>query len=258
MSLAELLAILSEVAEKYKLHQPYICGGVVRDIQFAREGHDDKKLIEELSDIDITTGYDDVHLLADLFAAAVGRDVKEFDDGHKQVFVDETFFDFSTNFRYKNIDELLKRAGVKDPDDLTRETYSRDFTINALLMPLDFSEVVDPTHMGLDDIRAKILRCPLDCDASFAESPNRMVRALVYAARFGLTMSEELKKSLQSNLDLLGKIHPRYAGEKLNEALRLNPDMLDELIELGLLARLPMTKHLSKLLISKRRLQDVI
>ena len=257
MSLVEKLAVLEATAKKHNLHTPYICGGIVRDLMFAQEDEKGKR-IEELNDVDITTGYDDVHLLADLFAGALGADVKEFDDGHKQVFHDGVFFDFSTNFKYKNVDELLKKAGVEEINDLVRETYSRDFTINAMLMPLDFSEVLDLTNKGMEDIRNKVLRCPLDCDASFKESPNRIMRCFVYIARFGMTMSEGVKRSIKSNLDLLTKINPRYAGQKLNEALRLQPDLLDDLIEMGVMGKLKLTKHVSRMLINKRRLLDVL
>lgn len=257
MGLRELLGTLEKVASQHKIHQPWICGGVVRDIAFAREGHKDEA-VDELRDLDITTGYEDVRLLADLFAAEIGSSAKEFKDGHKQVVAEGLRFDFSTNFKYDHIDKLLKKAGIENPDDLVRETFSRDFTINALLMPLDFSKIVDLTGKGLEDVRNKVLRCPLDCDVSFRQSPNRLMRAFVYSTKFGLKMTEGLRDSIRGNLELFGRLNPRYAGEKLNEALRYDPELLDELIELGVLPKLPLTKHLTRLLIGKRRLLDVL
>lgn len=257
MGLAEQLAKLTEVAERYKLSRPYICGGVVRDLVLAREAGEEAR-IESLNDVDITTGSADVQLLADLFAGAVGKSAKTFADGHKQVHVDGISFDFSTNFMYEGIDELLKKVGIDSPTDLQRETFSRDFTINALLLPLDFSEVVDLTGKGMDDLKERVLRCPLDSDASFAASPNRLIRAWELRARFGLSFAEDLRRSIERNLDLLKQVSARYAGDKLNDTLRAAPELLDELIESGFLQKIKLTKFISRLLISKRRIKEVL
>ena len=252
MKLAELLEKLGEIAAQHDLGEPLICGGVVRDVQLGE--------IKELHDIDITTGREDVGQLADLFAAETGADTRTFPDGHKQVSLDGIQFDFSTNFTYDNLDELLDKAGVviEDNDGLARETYSRDFTINALLMPLDFSRVIDPTGMGLDDLKAGVLRCPVDAGASFKASPNRIVRSYLHAAKFGFAFSPELELAIKENLDLLAGVNPRYAGEKFNEVLRINPNFLGRLIEDRIIEKIPHTKYITRELIKQRRLLDVM
>lgn len=249
MGLKETLAKLAAVAERHALGEPFICGGVARDLKLGG--------LKELHDVDITTGRPDVGLLADLFAGATGANVKTFADGHKQVFLDGVHLDFSTNFKYPNIDEMLEEAGA-ELTDLNREMWSRDFTVNALLLRLDLSETLDPTGRGLADIEAKVLRCPLDPKASFAASPNRLVRAWELRARLGFRFDEELEEGIRQSLDLLKKVKPRYAGAGLNAALRKDPDLLDEMIEMGILNYVPHTKLITKLLIQKRRLLDVM
>ena len=70
-------------------------------------------------------------------------------------------------------------------DDLAR----RDFTINALALPLSppGAGVLDPMG-GLDDLEAGLLRFlhPL----SFVDDPTRMMRAVRYEQRFGFTIEE--------------------------------------------------------------------
>lgn len=67
-------------------------------------------------------------------------------------------------------------------DDLAR----RDFTINAMAVPLiGDPELIDP-HGGLDDLRAGSLR--VLHNASFADDPTRALRAARYAARLGLEL----------------------------------------------------------------------
>lgn len=249
MSLKETLARLAAVAARHDLGEPFICGGVARDLQLGE--------IKELHDVDITTGRSDVGLLADLFAGETGASVKTFADGHKQVFVDGVHIDFSTNFKYPDIDAMLEEAGA-ELTDLNREMWSRDFTINALLLKLDLSQTLDPTGMGLEDVKTKLLRCPLDPMVSFAASPNRLVRAWEYAGRLGFDFDPKLKEAIEQSLELLKKVKPRYAGAKLNAALRKRPELLDEMIEMGVLNHVPHTKLITKMLIQKRRLLDVM
>jgi tRNA nucleotidyltransferase (CCA-adding enzyme) len=65
-------------------------------------------------------------------------------------------------------------------DDLAR----RDFTINAMAIPLAGEpRLIDP-HGGLEDLRAGILRALHE--GSFVDDPTRALRAARYAARLGL------------------------------------------------------------------------
>jgi tRNA nucleotidyltransferase (CCA-adding enzyme) len=67
-------------------------------------------------------------------------------------------------------------------DDLAR----RDFTVNAMAIPLaGDAELLDP-HEGVDDLRAGVLR--VLHDRSFIDDPTRALRAARYAARFGFDL----------------------------------------------------------------------
>ncbi len=68
------------------------------------------------------------------------------------------------------------------PGTLAEDIWRRDFTVNTLL--LDGQGVIlDLTGHGLDDLRRRLLRTPLDPEETFAEDPLRMLRAARFAAQ---------------------------------------------------------------------------
>ena len=73
-------------------------------------------------------------------------------------------------------------------DDLAR----RDFTVNAMAVPLHAEpQLVDP-HAGAADLRARVLR--VLHPGSFVDDPTRALRAARYAARFGFALDPETER----------------------------------------------------------------
>ena len=116
-----------------------------------------------------------------------------------------------------------KKTGTKhmdfevdiDPFIGTKEAAKRrDFTINALMEDILTGEIID--HFGgLADIEAGVIR-HVD-DESFAEDPLRVLRAAMFAARFGFTVAPETTE-LCRGMDLSGLSRERVEGE-LKKAL---------------------------------------
>lgn len=77
--------------------------------------------------------------------------------------------------------------------DVEQDLARRDFTVNAMAVPLeDPSRLVDP-HGGRADLEAGLLR--VLHDRSFLDDPTRAIRAARYASRFGFALepgTEEL------------------------------------------------------------------
>ena len=76
-------------------------------------------------------------------------------------------------------------------DDLLR----RDFTVNAIAINED-GVLVDPFE-GKKDLENKILRCPIDAYTSFMDDPLRMIRALRFSLTKGLTMSADIRDTIE-------------------------------------------------------------
>jgi tRNA nucleotidyltransferase (CCA-adding enzyme) len=80
-------------------------------------------------------------------------------------------------------------------DDLAR----RDFTVNAMAVPLAGGELIDPQG-GVEDLRAGLLR--VLHPRSFFDDPTRAFRAARYAARLGLGLEEGTDLLLRGTVDL--------------------------------------------------------
>ena len=79
----------------------------------------------------------------------------------------------------------------------------RDFTINVLALCLNgehFCELVDPFG-GVDDLREKIIRTPLDPDITFSDDPLRMMRCVRFASQLGFYIYDETFDALERNAE---------------------------------------------------------
>jgi tRNA nucleotidyltransferase (CCA-adding enzyme) len=147
----------------------YLVGGVVRDLLLGRPR----------TDIDVAVE-DDVRPLAD----SLGGEVVEH----------ERFATASVTLDGLHIDlararaERYERPGALPtvmPATITEDLARRDFTINAMAVPLQEPSLIDP-HGGLDDLREGVLR--ILHQRSFVDDPTRALRAARYAARFALKL----------------------------------------------------------------------
>jgi poly(A) polymerase len=207
-----IFEIVSRVADREHTNA-YVIGGYVRDHIMGRE-HPDK-------DIDILVLGDGV-VMAKATAAEINPDIK--------VTVFKTFG--TAMFRYRNYDiEFVgarkesyrknSRKPMVSPGSLEDDQNRRDFTINALAISLNkgsFGEVLDPFG-GMDDIRNKILRTPLDPDTTFTDDPLRMMRAVRFSSQLGFTVSEETLESISRNAERIKIVSAERITVELNKII---------------------------------------
>ena len=93
------------------------------------------------------------------------------------------------------------------------DAFRRDFTLNALFYdPVD-KEIIDFTG-GLDDIDTRLIRSIGDPAVRFREDPIRMLRAIKFAARLGLSFDEAVSNAMVSECRSLTKAaRPRLQQE---------------------------------------------
>ena len=118
--------------------------------------------------------------------------------------------------------------------DLKGDLERRDFTANALAMPLS-GEICD-LFGGRSDIEKKLIRCVGDPDMRFDEDALRMLRAFRFSAVLGFEIEPATLSAIRNNAHLsvgLAKERIRIELEKI--LLSDSPQVISDVIEFGLL-----------------------
>lgn len=78
------------------------------------------------------------------------------------------------------------------------DALRRDATINALFYNLNESKLEDLTKRGLDDMKKRIIRTPLDPYQTFKDDPLRVLRLIRFASRLGYKIDQETESAMQN------------------------------------------------------------
>jgi tRNA nucleotidyltransferase/poly(A) polymerase len=115
------------------------------------------------------------------------------------------------------------------PDGIEQDLATRDFTFNAVAIPVGGDEPVDP-HGGRADLEAGLVRAV--SDTVFEDDPLRLLRAVRFEDEFDFRMDERTEQLVRAGAHLVA----RPAGERvLAELRRLSARGYRRLAELGLL-----------------------
>lgn len=98
---------------------------------------------------------------------------------------------------------------------LQEDVFRRDFTINTLLENLHTGRLLDLTGRAEEDLRAGVIRTPLEPHVTFFDDPLRMLRAVRFAARFGFAIETATWEAIVSEAERLRP--PAIAHERIRE-----------------------------------------
>ena len=139
---------------------------------------------------------------------------------------------------------------AEDPDDIDRlihhdntfgtpeeDAFRRDFTLNALFYDIETFSIIDYVG-GLEDIRARVIRCIGNPDERFQEDPVRMFRAVSLAARLDFAIDEPVLQSIARQHGELARSAPPRLMEEIYKVMRAGAaeQTFRGLVETGLLA----------------------
>ncbi len=205
----KIFRVISEVADKENV-EVYVIGGWVRDQILGRNSPD-------IDFVVVGSGID----IAKKVARRLGR-IKVF-----------TYRNFGTAmFKYSGLQiefvgarkESYRRNSRKPivengtlQDDLNR----RDFTINAMAISLNkqtFGKLIDPFN-GLEDLRNKLIRTPLDPNITFSDDPLRMMRAIRFATVLDFFIDEKAYQAIKQNKERIKIVSQERITEELNKIM---------------------------------------
>jgi poly(A) polymerase len=169
-----ILFAIGAIADEAKM-EAYVVGGYVRDELLNRGVR---------KDIDITVVGDGVgfaSLVAGQFDGAKLAVYEKFRTAALQVADHTIEFVGARKESYR----ATSRNPITEEGTLQDDLHRRDFTVNALAVSLNqttFGHLLD-LFDGLEDLKAKILRTPLDPEQTFSDDPLRMMRAARFASQ---------------------------------------------------------------------------
>lgn len=213
---------ISEVADEMGV-ECYVIGGYVRDLFLNRPS----------CDIDVVVVGSGIRL-AEAFCKSLGR------GAHLSVF--RTFGTAQVKWHGHEIEFVGARSESYSSDSrkpvvevgtLEDDQCRRDFTINVLALCLNgehFGELVDPFG-GVDDLREKIIRTPLDPDITFSDDPLRMMRCVRFASQLGFYIYDETFDALERNAERIKIVSQERIIDELNKII-LSPHPSKGLVDL--------------------------
>lgn len=104
-------------------------------------------------------------------------------------------------------------------EDLAR----RDFTVNAMAVPVaDPDEIIDP-YDGRGDLERGIIRTPLDPERTFNDDPLRILRAIRFASRLGFSVADGTWEALKKQRTRLEIVARERINDEFFKILAHNP-----------------------------------
>lgn len=221
--------IVSEIAQITKT-EVYVIGGFVRDLLINRDS----------KDIDFVVLGDGI-TLAETVADKI--------EGVHKVNVFKNFGTAMIHYKDMQIEfvgarkesyHFDSRKPVVQSGSLTDDQNRRDFTINAMAISLNannYGELIDPFD-GINDLKKKLIRTPLDPEMTFSDDPLRMMRAIRFATQLDFEVLPETLEAITMNCERIRIISAERISEELNKIIKTEkPSVGFKLMEkTGLLA----------------------
>ena len=191
----------------------YVIGGWVRDCILKRD-HPEK-------DIDIVVIGNGIEA-AQKVASQIGPDVRVsvFKNFGTAMFRHNEYEIEFVGARKESYDRGSRKPVVENgtlEDDLKR----RDFTINSLAISLNketYGEFLDPFG-GLNDLKNKIIKTPLEPDKTFSDDPLRMMRAIRFATQLHFSIEEVTYASIKKNAERIKIVSAERVITELNKII---------------------------------------
>lgn len=207
---SKLFELIAEAATELAMPS-YIVGGFVRD----------KLLSRPTKDVDIVcvgSGIDLAHAVANKLPKKPKVSFfKNFGTAHFR------HGDFDVEFvgARKESYNRDSRKPIVTNGTLEDDQKRRDFTVNALAISLnkaDYGKLIDPFD-GMADMKAGIMRTPLDPDITFSDDPLRMMRGIRFATQLGYKIHYDTYDAIARNKERIKIVSKERITDELNKII---------------------------------------
>lgn len=225
--LKKYLKIIEKVAEEEKT-PIYLVGGFVRDFLMKREQKKDIDLVVVGSGLEFARKFDIAMKQVGSLVEFPDFDTARYVVGEEK---DPLILEFA-GARSESYDDNSRKPKVT-ATTLEEDLKRRDFTVNAMALSVGVftglgnpslqkvnKNLVDPFD-GKKDIKEKILRTPLDPDATFSDDPLRMMRAIRFAGQLEFSIEKRTLESIFKNCERLKIISAERAQEELVKMIQV-------------------------------------
>jgi len=188
----------------------YVIGGYVRDYIMERGNAKDIDIVAIGSGIDLAQKVSS--LLATKPSVSVFKNY-----GTAMLKADQVELEF-VGARKESYKEDSRNPAVEE-GTLEDDQNRRDFTINAMAISLNdnsYGELLDPFN-GIEDLKNKIIRTPLDPDITFSDDPLRMLRAIRFATQLQFKIEEKSFESILKNAERIKIISTERVVDELHK-----------------------------------------
>jgi poly(A) polymerase len=199
---------VGQVADASNL-QVFVVGGYVRDIVLKRASKD-------IDFVCVGSGID----LAERVATALKAQVHVYKNfGTAQIPLDDLDLEF-VGARKESYRSESRKPIVED-GTLEDDQKRRDFTINAMAISLNkatYGQLIDPFD-GVNDLKRKTIRTPLEPAITFSDDPLRMMRAIRFASQLNFDIEADTFQAILDQKDRLKIVSQERITDELNKII---------------------------------------
>ena len=207
----KIFEVISQASQELNV-ESYVIGGFVRDLILNRDFKKDIDIVAVGSGIELALKVS--QLLPKKPKVQVFKTY-----GTAMLRFEDTEIEFvgarKESYHFESRNPVVENGSLEDDQN------RRDFTINALALSLNeknFGELSDPFN-GLEDLKNKIIRTPLDPDITFSDDPLRMLRGIRFANQLGFDIEENSLNSITKNAERIKIISGERIVDELNKIL---------------------------------------